>query len=162
MYKTQITKVIAVDRLMKEYWLGVFGRNEIPQLHGRKKWGLIANAEPNWNTGSHWVLLYGSNEMNNDRPVAFFIDPLNKPLEFYGPEFALALSDFDVTTLNSAVQHKNSVLCGAYCLLFYYFLVRDIDLSNIVEMFCSDMIRNDVIVRRFFAECLYIVLLNKN
>ena len=42
-------------------WLGVFARDELPDLmHERRPWCLILNTDPKDKPGTHWLALYAA------------------------------------------------------------------------------------------------------
>lgn len=154
MYSSQIDNIVKSDPLMRRFWLGVYSRDNIPQLPAKTTWGLIANTESMANPGQHWIGLYSVCEGSD----VIFLDPLAQDINTYGKEFEQALKDFNVITLDKPIQNDKSVYCAAYCLMFYYYLLRDVSLCSIVDTFCSETIYNDAIVRDFFATKLSIHL----
>ena len=89
-------------------WLGVFARNELPDLsRERRPFALVLNTDPRGKTSQHWLSIYG---------------PIYKPIELFD-SFGLSPALYGFYYLSNKhsriqLQSLNLALCGNYCLLY--------------------------------------------
>ena len=107
-------------------WLGVFARDELPNLtHITRPFALVFNTDPHNKPGQHWLAIYGSTHGSLE-----LFDSFGKPPSFYG------LSDSFIYS-SSSFQSFTSDLCGNYALYFIYLRSRNISFNKIVSILKS-------------------------
>lgn len=53
-----VNEVIAMDRITARKFTGVFVPNELPKKIEKFPCGIIANTDPNYKPGEHWIAFY--------------------------------------------------------------------------------------------------------
>ena len=108
MYAHQIEEVL---KNTKNY-LGTYAADKIPKLtpiSGRKKL-LIANLDPSFRQGSHWVSLCVY-KTRNKRILEYFDSYGKNPFTSFPANWTLKYNPY-------SFQGKNSKVCGHYCVFF--------------------------------------------
>jgi hypothetical protein len=106
------------------HWLGVFARDEIPDLNRMKRpSGLIFNSDPKDKPGQHWLAIF----LPKQGPAEFF-DSFG-----YSPKF-YSLESLDYTHQRCSYQSILSALCGHYCIMFIYFRSNGNSFRQIIEL----------------------------
>lgn len=91
-------------------WLGVFARDELPDLkQERRPFALVLNTDPRSKPGQHWLAIFAS---------------LNGPIELFD-SFGLSPSSYGLAYLSPThsriqLQSPFSAYCGHYCIYFIY------------------------------------------
>ena len=107
-------------------WLGVFARDELPNLmRVTRPFALVFNTDPHNKPGQHWLAIYGP----NNGPIELF-DSFGMPPSFYGFTNSFIHSNFSFQSLSSD-------LCGNYTLYFIYNRSRNISFKEIVSILHS-------------------------
>ena len=105
-------------------WLGVFARDELPELSCKiRPWCHILNTDFKNQPGTHWLAHYA--------PIAGGIEP------FYS--FGLSLSIYSLEFVRSfhllfSLKSPSSSVCGHYCIVYIYLRSRNNSLSDIVNL----------------------------
>ena len=139
---------------------GILAKDKLPKYDPTTKMAYIVNTDKSGEKGRHWILLYclpGSNASGKggggggSGRTLIYMDPLGKPPHFYNSHLTEFCSKFKkIIKLKSAVQSRQSSLCGLYVLYFLYYLARGNELHAISRnFFRSNLLRNDKIVLRF-------------
>ena len=102
----------------------------------------VANTDPHFKAGEHWVAFYVPSESKR-HPMEYFDSYGLKPPEIFTPfleESYLRNTKF--------IQHPLSSTCGQYCI--YYILKRNRghSMEKIVGEFSVDTLENDIIVNQ--------------
>ena len=111
-------------------WLGVFARNELPDLTKEiRPFALVLNTDPRSKPGQHWLAHFGP----KDGPIELF-DLFGLSSYYYRLEY--------LRRTHSLIQLQSlfSAFCGHYCIYFLYMrshkrsLFNKHTLYNIVQM----------------------------
>jgi len=107
-------------------WLGVFARDQLPDLtHVPRPFALVFNTDPHNKPGQHWLAIYGS----RDGPLELF-DSFGMPPSYYGFTISFIYSP-------SSFQSLASELCGNYTLYFICLRSRNISFNQIISFLKS-------------------------
>jgi len=104
------TRASSMIRLHGIRWLGVFARDELPDVRKEQRpFALVLNTDPRSKPGQHWLALFG---------------PPDGPIELFD-SFGLAPSVYNLAHLSPThsriqFQSSNSAYCGHYCIYFLY------------------------------------------
>ena len=152
MYAYQLKALVQRDRVLRRVFLGVFSKNTLPKLVKGQEAAFITNTQHSSRRGRHWVSFHYSTD-----EILTALDPLGKPMQSYGQEFAEFITDLkpkQVLQLKRAVQdEKKSELCGYFNILFLYYLVRNCSIYYVLNFILRENPRdNDSIVQKFIRE----------
>jgi len=130
------------------YWLGVFARDELPDLRRVKRpSALIINSDPKDKPGQHWLAIFCPKK----GPLELF-DSFGLPPEYY------SLDSHVFTHQRFSYQSRLSAYCGHYCIMFIYFRSIDISYGDIISNLNSnrasgvDSLVSDL-VSRIHSQC---------
>ena len=103
---------------MKRSILGVYSANNLPTLPSQRPIGFIANTDPAYYPGRHWVAFFID---TNDTLECF--DSYGKPPEILSAYFKPLMLRFkNIVRNKKRVQSAETFVCGQYCL--YYLMCR--------------------------------------
>ena len=107
-------------------WLGVFARDELPDLkHIKPPFALVFNTDHHDKPGQHWLAIYGP----SDGPLELFYSFGMFP-SYYG--FATL---FVYSCIN--LQSFSSALCDNYTIYFIYHRSRSVSFNKIISFLQS-------------------------
>ena len=130
----QLERALKHNTFTKKIFVGVFAADELPTLNTFPS-GFVANTDPSTEPGTHWVAFYFPS-----RDKGEFFDSYGHPPEHYGEPFTV----YNVETINShKLQSSWSNVCGHYCIFYLYHKSRGYSMSKIVNMFSSNVDKND-------------------
>ena len=87
-------------------WLGVFARDELPDLRRESRpWCLILNTDPKALPGTHCLALYGPDAGHIELFDSFGLPPINYKVDTLDP-----------LHLSVSLQSPSFSVCGHYCL----------------------------------------------
>ena len=136
----QILKCLQTDSILKAQCAGVFPLDLMPPSRGRPEC-MVVNLDPQNKPGSHWIAIY----INQDGFGEFFDSygrcPEKKEIKNY-----LKKNCKDWTVNEKLLQSPLSSTCGQYCIYFLYHRVYGVPMHRIVEVFSSDLNKNDFLV----------------
>lgn len=127
----QLTNDMQKHKDIKKYFRGVFPSDKLPQKI-KKPALLIANVDPSFKKGCHWV--------------AFYIPKVGKPEYFdsigRGPEqkdFIKFLNKHGKSYIRSRkrLQGSYSTTCGNYCGVYLYFKAKRMSFNKFLNLFSS-------------------------
>ena len=129
------------DPYIRQYYGGVLGRDQLPTFIDKPKI-YIVNTDPIDEPGTHWITTFIDE-------VSEYIDSLGEEPEqdfknfliIHGPQFKYN---------NEIIQSFTSDLCGHYCLMYSYFRCRGYKFEDIISMFSTNLMLNDVRVNYFY------------
>lgn len=135
----QISKVC--NKFCK-YFLGCFPCDRLPT---DVNWPscLIANTEPHYSTGEHWIAIFINKEGYADFFCSMGSDPQSQFKKF------LDTYSFSWNQNKKQVQNNNSISCGQYCIFFLFVRTYGISLPKFLTLFTSNYEENDEIVTGF-------------
>ena len=107
--------------MTKRYFLGVcplYPSDRLPYKIVKIDYGprlLVANTDPHYKRGQHWVAVY----ISRQGPVKFF-DSFGHALEYYNINFVRFLTKINrgIKYNDKIVQARDSVTCGLYCIFY--------------------------------------------
>lgn len=143
-----ISEVIATDRITAGKFTGVFAANELPRKIEKFPCGIIANTDPNFKPGQHWIAFYLTTPNSGE-----FFDSYGNPPSFYSRNFETFLQHtVSEWTFNSHVlQSTFTNVCGEYCIFYLMHRSRGVSMNNIVKVFSNNRQLNDESVYKFVA-----------
>ncbi len=143
---SQLWAAVESDAAASKQFAGVLAADEL--LHARvhqrpenRPRLYIANTDPSWLGGSHWIAVYIPRDPN--APVEFFDSLGNRP-EHYSTMLTQFLQRHTPASTNGYIyctrrlQNKRSAMCGMYCLYFAANRCRGVPLSTIVDSVHGD------------------------
>ena len=133
----------------KDHFLGVFASDMIPErssIEGKKF--LIANLDPSYKDGSHWVCMIFQQRPDKDIYFDSYGRFPPKNLEKH------LRKGFKHNTVQ--LQHPFSTACGQWCIFFSCAVFSDHSLKNVSDFFDmqSDLLVNDYVVNKFINSIL--------
>ena len=150
----QLTKLLGSHPRSRQFFRGVYARNELPSFpHMMKRSLYIVNTDPSHLPGKHWVTIY----FENGR--AFYFDsfglpPLHKDIIFF---LRKAVNGYRYS--NRTIQHINSVTCGLYALHFAVHISCGYSVQYILNSFDSNgSYNNDNKVKQWFRNVFNVYL----
>lgn len=140
----QLRYLVRHDRVLAPYFLGVFPADRLPQVR-RRPAGLIVNADPAHQPGSHWLAMYFGTDDNDE-----FFDSYGQAPRTYRSSWEAVLRPGYLYNSRS-LQGRRTTVCGHYC---YYYLAqrfRGRSLNQIVNTFPGPLSVNDRLVCHWVA-----------
>lgn len=145
MNTNNITEALNSNNVTKAKFKGVFASNRLPKSSVIKPSFYIANTDPSYKSGQHWVAFYF---------------PKNKPAEFFCPAGEPPIKPF-ISFLNKnsetfiynkrRIQSESSILCGVYCCIFIYLRCKNLSFNNIINIFnYYNLYENDLLILHLF------------
>ena len=141
MNSVQISTIL--KQVLPKQFGGVFPADCLPsksEIQEKPK-AFVANTHKHNLPGEHWVCFY------------FPVQGPNEYFDSYG--LAPWIQEFKVFLGNSymrsskTLQSLNSDVCGQYCIFFLLMRIRKCSLQNILNMFSTNRVENDNIVKTF-------------
>ena len=148
MNSRQLEKILMSDPLTRSSFLGVYPSDLLPKTDLTYPCSLVANTDPHYLPGAHWVSFYFSPSGKGE-----FFDSYGKPPGYYSHEFEDFITRNSLknwTYNNTGLQGALSNVCGEYAALFIINRNKGMSLTGIVNMFSSNTTHNDRMVWRFF------------
>ena len=121
---------------------GVYALDQLPSHVHRRPLLLIANTQPSFLSGRHWVVVYiGVKETE-------FFDPLGQAPNATLHRYLLGCGSGGYLRNETRVQGDDSSKCGQFCLYYCYFRSRGFALRCILQSLTMDYAVNDYIVEQ--------------
>jgi len=136
-----ISKVMRSFPAAKNKFCGVFAAENIPDKRRRLPYCFIANTDPSWMPGQHWVAVY----VSPSRTVEYFDSFGRRPMTPKMKEFCGRNYIFNANTLQSPL----SPFCGQYCIYFLHERCRGKSFKNIMNFYNRNLYSNDMFVNNF-------------
>ena len=142
----QLRNALARDQVTKRYFLGVYPSDRLPYKIDYGPRLLIANTDPHYMRGQHWIAMY----IPRQGPIEFF-DSFGHTPEHYNINFVRFLQRMDrgIKYNDKILQAKDSVMCGPYCLFYALHRCRGIPMDKIISQFGQNRQYNDAKVFQF-------------
>ena len=148
----QLERALKHNTFTKKIFVGVFAADELSDLD-TFPCGFVVNTDPSTEPGTHWVAFYFPS-----RDKGEFFDSYGHPPEHYGEPFTV----YNVETINShKLQSSWSNVCGHYCIFYLYHKSRGYSMSKIVNMFSSNVDKNDCKVACYVKKHFNVVIDNQ-
>lgn len=147
----EITNALKNNKVTKNIFTGVFACNQLPRGNFKKPSLNIANTQPSWMTGLHWIALY----IPKSGKIEYFDSfASGKTKNRYFTKFIKKNSNYAKCIINThKLQGDFSSVCGYYCCMYAYWRCKGKSLSNFINMFSkSDVNRNDFKVKQMFIK----------
>lgn len=138
----EISKVMRHFPSTKNCFMGVFPSDRIPKDIPFYPCCFIANTDPSWMPGTHWVAVFVENNANIEYFDSYGRRPMSPQMkEFCGTSYQHNLY---------AVQSIFSTLCGYFCIYYLVNRCRGNSFSNIMYNFnLNNAVFNENLVKRF-------------
>ena len=150
----QISRILLNTPETRFLFRGIFTYDNIPQKIYGEDGFLVVNTisendqafeKQNQSIG-HWLLIYFSNN------IAFFLDSMGERPEFYGQNILECFESFpgrQMIVFSKPLQNDFSMACGAYIIMFAYYMSFERGVSIIKSKFGTNTCRNDDIAYNF-------------
>jgi len=144
-----IEAVVKTDVITSRKFCGVFARNTLPDKIEKYPCGFIANTDPIFKPGKHWVAFYFQSPHEGE-----FFDSYGRAPMYYNKQFVDFLNqNSSVWNYNSEeLQNLFSAVCGEYCIFYLMHRSRGVSMNSVVNLFSNDKILNDEKVYGFIAK----------
>ena len=117
----------------------------------------IVNTDPNFETGSHWICIYVYRV--NNIIQTYFYDPLGLSSSDYNKHIGRFIQ---YTTDNAGIcyinqnihQSENSILCGYYCLSFFFSLITLSSEPNEISSMMVSLTEEDIVKKTLLGSNL--------
>ena len=147
MNEIDVNHYLTADNQIKQIYKGVIGSNELFLVDKSTKSIYIANTDPNYLPGTHWVAIYSHEE------TCEIFDSLGNKPSTYGFNFSNLTNNYQKYTYSTAkIQNSKSTLCGVYCIFYCYLKSRGFKMGEILEYFSTDTEMNDYLMRSFMSK----------
>ena len=140
LYETQIAAHLKRDSLSARHFLGVYSREELPPVHSYPS-SCVANTHHSSQEGEHWVAIYFDASGNGEYYDSFGLPPVYSAWEDY-----LDNNSRGWVYMAKTCQPLSSFACGYYAIAYIMLRSRGKSPQDIMNMFSSDLHRNDVFV----------------
>lgn len=156
MNTTQLECCIECDSVLKQYVIGVFPSDRLPEWALPKSYGIIVNTDPANQPGQHWCAIYcdaqghleffdsyGRSPERNSMFITTWIHRRSNHVRFNQKQ----------------LQSDRSSVCGQYCLLFLHQRRQGITLRQFLDTFdSSNFDTNDAyvtsVVSTMYPDCV--------
>lgn len=129
------------DPYIRQFYGGVLAIDELELLVLKPKI-YIVNTDPRSESGEHWFCIFLIDTPEHFDSSGFKPRPnVEEYLIVHGPEYMYN---------NVRVQSYTSETCGLFCLFYCYFRCRGFSFLDVMNMFSSNLILNESIVKYFY------------
>ena len=123
--------------------MGVYPGDMLPPKAPSVKPGFyIANTDPHYKAGEHWVAFYIPSNLTKN-PMEYW-----DSYGLYPPEIFTPFLEASYLRNTKFIQHPLSSTCGQYCIYYILKRYRGHSLEKIVGEFSVDTLQNDIIVNK--------------
>jgi hypothetical protein len=143
MNELQIEKILARNRKSKRHFLGVFAADELPEKAKKYPHCFVANTDPHWKRGQHWVALW----ITSPKKAEYFCSLGKAP----NPQFKTYLSNFQHVQTNEGkqIQANNETTCGQFCIFFLLSRAEGQTFDQIIGILWRTRAMGDYLVKHF-------------
>ena len=139
-------EILRALSFVPDHTIGVYPSDMIPESWQMPA-TLVFNTDNSKKPGTHWVAVYVDR-----KSCGYYFDSYGmKP---HIPDHVMRLRK-NCKTLrynDRQLQSISSDVCGHFCIMFLYFMARNIGFSEFLSLFSSDLHKNDVVVKEFVDE----------
>lgn len=141
----ELTRILSSDPYAKKLFLGVRASNHLPSELSRAPACLVANTDPSWRSGSHWLAIYC-----DENGMLEFFDSYGQDPKKYDLIYDFLSRNAVSWKMNRRqLQGSLSSTCGQFCLYFLLWRCRGVGFEKILRSFDSSVDTNDVLVTTF-------------
>lgn len=135
-------KICKNDSVVTRIFDGVYALDTIPTRLIAPV-ALIVNTDPINEMGEHWIAMYIDSQYRGEYFDSFAMQPT--------PYFVNYMNNNCTEWIynNKCLQNAFTSTCGQYCLFYLYYRCRGKSMSEILNMFTSNYVRNDESVIKF-------------
>src|SRR5581483_12147469 len=134
--------------LQLNVYTGVYAIDQLKYVKATS-FAIVVNNMPSSSEGMHWFCLV---RKKNQKGVDFF-DSLALPIEFYGNELTIFLSQFEgLNYYATRVQSFRSSKCGHHCCFFIAHRFHGLRYINVLKLYTNSVNLNDRMVHNFIKE----------
>lgn len=108
--------------------------------------GFIINLDPSNRPGTHWVALHIDENANGTYFCSFAMLPRVKNIRDFIRKHCKTIK-----YNRMQLQSPQSGFCGEYAAIFLIYMFRGLGLRNFQRQFSSNLIFNDLLIRRIFS-----------
>ena len=138
----QIKRILKKCPQENNCFIGVFSCDKLPKIK-KIPCCFIANTDPSYLSGEHWIAIYVVNKSTADYFDSFGQPPENK-------HFKKFLSQFQNYNYNSTcIQGSDTTVCGQYCVIFLISRQIGYEMDLIIERLHA----NENVITRDVAVC---------
>lgn len=139
----QLQKILETNPQTNQTFLGVFARDELPQIN-RYPSCFIINTQKRNHPGEHWLAFY-----IDSNKICDFFDSFGNSPKFFKLEQYIKKYSNGVVYNQKQIQSWKSQNCGFYCLLFLILRSSGYNMENFVGFFYDLSEKNDEIIEKF-------------
>lgn len=143
MNNLEITKLLGSSSECRNIFGGVFPSDMLPTQDIKRPIAYIANTDPHYMDGSHWVALYRGVDNDNEYFCSYGQDIPSDLLKLQ------KLMEPNYITNPCRLQQFFSAVCGQHCIYYICCKARGMKMSDIVNTYASDCELNDELVNQF-------------
>ena len=145
MITSELIRAVSTSSILSDTCVGVFSSDNLPEIKRFPSF-FIANTDPSYKSGEHWVLLYTPSYGRGE-----YFDSYGRPPKGV---FAEYISEWVEPKWNrKQVQSALSSVCGAHC-LFVAWHRGACSFETILACYGSDLETNDSFVEEFVGTTL--------
>ena len=135
MNTAQIDSALKQDPVTNKKFCGVFASDKLPQTIETYPCGFVANTDPSYKPGTHWVAFYFVSKEKGE-----FFDSYRYPPNHYKRSFKdfLDKHSYDWNFNDRKLQSNWSDVCGQYCIFYLGHRARGFSMKKIVQLFGND------------------------
>lgn len=140
-----LERVLRADPHASKFFVGVFAADTLPHPLPRKPALLIANTDPRYRPGQHWVAIYVDAKGRGEYFDSYGLPPF---VTWHRLFMRKACKSWKYNHVD--LQALNSTVCGQYCVVYLLFKAHGYTLSNFLARFTQNCDKNDVFVDQLF------------
>ena len=143
MFGLELQEFMLKDPCIRQCYGGVIALDEVPKVKLHTKTVYIANTDPSYQKGQHWILVWYHDIPEYFDPLGHFPPPeIEESLFLNGRAFYRSIRQ---------VQPSFSLKCGEYCLFYAYYRARGYSMEKIMEKFYPSRLKyNDLKMTAFY------------
>ena len=142
MNSIQLESILRNNKFTKRNFLGVFAADNLPKNVKRFPHCFIANTDPQWQRGEHWVALWIPNSKNAEYFCSLGEEP-NASFQSYLSQFKNVLKN------NKQIQGTTENTCGHYCIYFLVSRASGHSFAQILDTLWRTRAMADMLVKFF-------------
>lgn len=139
MDEIEINAFLKENKKTKNHFLGVLAYDELP--HTQPDGFYIVNTGHSETVGIHWVVIL------KEGNIMEFFDSLGKTPDYYTSRIEqYLLRNGKYYKMNIKRLQGQSDVCANYCILYGYFRCINYSMEDILNIFSSNLEKNDILV----------------
>lgn len=136
----ELTYFLQCDSRTKDFFIGVFPQDILPEKPDFRPYCFVVNSEPSTESGLHWMGVFV-----DEKDVGHFFCSYGKDPTYYGLDLSRYASKWKYNP--TSLQPNTSLSCGGHVIFVLTSLCNGFSFENILnELYSSDKTFNDVII----------------